>query len=66
MASNTSSTWYLLRKRLEALLHWALPHWFKPLYSMVAFDDVPYHEAVARAARQVRPCPSSLAAFPFI
>ena len=52
MASNTASTWYLWRKRLEALLHYAFPRLFMPMYSMIAFDDIPYHDAVARAARQ--------------
>ena len=52
MASNTASTWYLWRKRLEAFLHYVFPRWFMPMYSMIAFDDIPYHEAVVRAARQ--------------
>jgi kynurenine 3-monooxygenase len=52
MASNTASRWYLLTKRLEASLSAWFPQTFVPLYTMVSFQDVPYHEAVARAHRQ--------------
>ena len=52
MASNTASTWYLMQKRMEALLHWAFPASFVPLYTMIAFTRTPYHEAMRIAARQ--------------
>jgi kynurenine 3-monooxygenase len=52
MASNTASTFYLLQKKVEAGLHFLFPKLFLPMYSMVAFSDVPYHEAVARSRRQ--------------
>ena len=54
MASNTSSSLYLIQKKVEAGLHWLFPSLFLPIYSMVAFSDMPLHEAVARAQRQDR------------
>lgn len=54
MAANTASTWYLAQKRVEAALHWLFPASFVPLYTMVAFRRIPYHEAVARHERQER------------
>ena len=54
MAANTMSTWYLLQKRIEGFLHWLLPSYFIPLYSMVTFTAIPYHKAVDRAHRQNR------------
>lgn len=62
MAASTASTWYLLEKKAEALLHWAFPASFVPLYTMVAFTRTPYHEAVARAERQERAARTLLAA----
>ena len=52
MASNPASTFYLMKIRVEAALHWAFPKLFIPLYTMVAFTDIPYHEAVERARKQ--------------
>ena len=52
MASNTSSMTYLIGKKIEGVLSTILPSSFIPLYSMVSFSNVPYHEAVARAQRQ--------------
>lgn len=54
MASSTASTMYLLQKRLEAWLHYCFPSSFIPLYTMIAFTRIPYHEAVLRAAKQDR------------
>ncbi|KAJ1427038.1 hypothetical protein B484DRAFT_397321 [Ochromonadaceae sp. CCMP2298] len=54
MASSTASTYYLLRKRLEATVALLFPQMFVPLYTMVAFTETPYHEALARAAQQDR------------
>lgn len=46
MASNTASLLYLLQKKVESAILTVFPHAFKPLYSMVAFSDIPYHQAV--------------------
>ena len=49
----TASRWFLARKALEGWLQALLPAgaWL-PLYSMVAFSRIPYHEVVARSMRQ--------------
>lgn len=52
MAGNTASSLYLLRKAVEGWAYALFPAIFHPLYSMVAFSTVPYHEAVQRAERQ--------------
>ena len=52
MASNTMSSLYLLRKKLEAFLHFLFPASFTPLYSMVVFSLIPYDRAVAKAKAQ--------------
>eukprot|EP01039_Chlorochromonas_danica_P009318 gene9318-10286_t len=52
MASNTNSNLYLAYKRIEQGIQKLLPGMFTPLYSMVAFSDVPYHLAIQRAQRQ--------------
>ena len=52
MASNTSSVSYLIGKKIESALSCILPQSFLPLYSMVAFSNIPYHEAVSRAEKQ--------------
>ena len=54
MASNTNSSLYLLRRKLENAIGGLFPSIFKPLYSMVAFSSIPYHEAIERAKRQDR------------
>ena len=54
MAKNTSSTLYLLRIKVGASLAWMFPKIFLPMYSMVAFNDIPYHEAIKRSAKQDR------------
>jgi len=52
MAANTASSFYLLQKRLEAVLHDWLPTYFVPIYTMVSFTRTPYHEAIKRAEVQ--------------
>jgi kynurenine 3-monooxygenase len=52
MASNTASSMYLLQKKVESWLYRLFPQSFIPLYSMVAFNTIPYHEAVHRAEKQ--------------
>ena len=48
MAKNTSSPLYLLKIQVGASLAWMFPKLFLPMYSMVAFNDIPYHEAIKR------------------
>jgi kynurenine 3-monooxygenase len=54
MASNTASTLYQLKKKLDAFISSlsVFSGGFMPLYSMVAFTDIPYHVAVHRANKQ--------------
>ena len=52
MASNTSSALYLLKIQVGASLAWLFPKSFLPMYSMVAFNDIPYHEAIVISHKQ--------------
>ena len=52
MRSHTASTRFLLRKRLESVIHWLFPKSWVPLYTMVSFTRTPYHIAKERAERQ--------------
>lgn len=52
MASNTASYWYLFKKRVENGFSVLFPKVFQPLYQMVAFTSMPYHEAISRANQQ--------------
>jgi kynurenine 3-monooxygenase len=52
MAHKTASFWFRARASLERTLHSIAPKFWIPLYSMVAFSRIPYHDAVRRAKRQ--------------
>jgi kynurenine 3-monooxygenase len=52
MAANTMSIMYLVQKRLESYLYSFFPSKFIPLYSMVAFSNIPYNAALKRAQSQ--------------
>jgi kynurenine 3-monooxygenase len=52
MRDRVASSGFLLKKKVEKILHRLLPHGFIPLYTMVSFSRIPYGDAVARAARQ--------------
>jgi kynurenine 3-monooxygenase len=52
MASNTNNSLYLLRIKVGASLAWMFPKFFLPLYSMVAFNDIPYDHAVKIGHKQ--------------
>lgn len=54
MADKTASDVWLLRKKIEGVLAWALGDRWIPLYSMVSFTRIPYQEVVRRAERQDR------------
>jgi kynurenine 3-monooxygenase len=54
MASNTESFTYLVTKKVEGVLTVLFPSLFKPLYTMVAFTNTPYNEAVSISSRQNR------------
>ncbi len=52
MRDRVGSRWFLLRKKIEILLHKLFPRWYLPLYTMVSFTTIPYGDAVRRARRQ--------------
>ena len=52
MRAHVNSRVFLLRKSLDNLLHAVFPRTFIPLYSMVAFSRIPYHQVVERNRRQ--------------
>ena len=54
MRHHTGSKLFLFRKKVEGWLNWMFPKTWIPLYKMVAFTRIPYHEAIAREARQDR------------
>lgn len=52
MRSHVASPMFRLQKQVEAVLHRLFPSLWMPLYSMVAFTRIPYHEALALGKRQ--------------
>ena len=46
MAANTASNLYLLKKKMEAGLHYLFPKSFVPIYTLVAFTTTPYHHII--------------------
>lgn len=43
---------FLRRKAREKTIHRLLPNWYLPLYAMISFSNIPYADAVRRAAEQ--------------
>ena len=54
MRDRVASPLFLARKKLEKFLSGLFPNAFVPLYDLVSFSNVPYHEARERARRQDR------------
>jgi kynurenine 3-monooxygenase len=54
MRDKVGSRLFLLRKKLDVLLHKLFPFWYLPLYTMVSFTTIPYADAVRRARMQNR------------
>jgi kynurenine 3-monooxygenase len=54
MRDRVASPWFRLEKRAEVLLGRLAPGRFLPLYTMISFTRIPYADARARAARQLR------------
>jgi kynurenine 3-monooxygenase len=52
MRDRVNSRLFVLRKKLDVVLHALLPRWYLPLYTMVEFTRMPYADAVKRARRQ--------------
>merc|ERR1712137_1528657 len=54
MRSKVTSRIFLLRRSLENVIHRMMPRVFIPLYDMVAFTSIPYHEVIERNQKQTR------------
>ena len=37
---------FLVRKKLDNLLHWLAPDWWVPLYTSVTFSRMRYHQCI--------------------
>ncbi|XP_008768017.1 kynurenine 3-monooxygenase isoform X4 [Rattus norvegicus] len=48
MRAHVNSRWFLFQRLLDKFLHALMPSTFIPLYTMVAFTRIRYHEAVLR------------------
>ncbi|XP_064601274.1 kynurenine 3-monooxygenase-like [Liolophura sinensis] len=48
MRESVNSKLFLLRKKLDNLLHWLFPNYWIPLYTMVSFTRTRYHEAIEK------------------
>lgn len=54
MRDKVGSRLFVLKKKLQILLHRLLPGWYLPLYTMIEFTRIPYAEARRRARTQDR------------
>jgi kynurenine 3-monooxygenase len=54
MRDKVGSRWFLLKKKLQVLLHRMMPAFYVPLYTMIEFTRIPYAEARRRARVQDR------------
>ena len=52
MRSHVTSPILLIWKKIDNALHRLFPNRFIPLYSMVAFTRIPYHQVVGRHSMQ--------------
>ena len=52
MRDKVGSKRFLMKKKMEHLMHALLPGLYTPLYNMVSFTTIPYARAVARIRRQ--------------
>lgn len=54
MRDKVGSPLFVLTKKLALGLHWLLPGWYLPLYTMIEFSRIPYGDALRSARRQDR------------
>jgi kynurenine 3-monooxygenase len=52
MRSKTANPVFVVKKRIEKVLHWLAPSYWVPQYTMVAFTRTPYHIAMQKGRRQ--------------
>ncbi|KAG6926627.1 kynurenine 3-monooxygenase [Chelydra serpentina] len=48
MRAHVNSKWFIFRKYVDNFLHWLMPSTVIPLYTMVTFTRIRYHEALQR------------------
>ncbi|KAM9316701.1 kynurenine 3-monooxygenase [Gastrophryne carolinensis] len=52
MRAHVNSKWFIFRKHVDNFLHTLMPFTFIPLYTMVTFTRIRYHEVILRWNRQ--------------
>ncbi|XP_066091357.1 LOW QUALITY PROTEIN: kynurenine 3-monooxygenase [Saccopteryx bilineata] len=52
MRAHVNSRWFIFQKNIERFLHVIMPSTFVPLYTMVTFSRIRYHEALLRGRWQ--------------
>jgi hypothetical protein len=45
---------FVWRKKIDNMLYRLMPHWWIPLYNMVTFTRIPYHQCIELRQRQDR------------
>lgn len=60
MRAHVNSRWFLFRKRVDNLLYLLMPGTFVPLYTMVTFTRIRYHEVVKKCKLQNKVVNSAL------
>lgn len=45
---------FIWRKKIDNILYKLIPRWWIPLYTMVTFSRIPYHQCMALRKRQDR------------
>ncbi|XP_059841660.1 kynurenine 3-monooxygenase-like [Hypanus sabinus] len=48
MRKHVNSKWFIFRKYVDSFLHFCLPNTVVPLYTMVTFSRIRYHEVIKR------------------
>ncbi|CAC5391367.1 KMO [Mytilus coruscus] len=52
MRKSVNSKMFLLRKKIDNMLHWIFPNSWVPLYTMVSFSRERYHLCIAKRKQQ--------------
>ncbi|XP_042189383.1 kynurenine 3-monooxygenase isoform X2 [Callorhinchus milii] len=54
MRMHVNSKWFMFRKYLDNFLHFMMPRTIVPLYTMVTFTQIRYHEVIKRSKWQTK------------
>ncbi|XP_038670004.1 kynurenine 3-monooxygenase isoform X2 [Scyliorhinus canicula] len=52
MRQHVNSKWFIFRKFVDNILHFCLPRTIVPMYTMVTFTRIRYHEVIQRSKQQ--------------